>query len=31
VWMEARDAARVAFGKTEALAGVARKLAAHRV
>ena len=30
-WMEARDAARVAFGKTEALAGVARKLAARRV
>lgn len=30
-WMEARDAARVAFGKTEALAGVARKLAAQRL
>lgn len=30
-WMEARDAARLAFGKTEALAGVAHKLAARRV
>ena len=30
-WMEARDSARVAFGKTEALAGVARKFAARRV
>lgn len=30
-WMEARDAARIAFGKTEALAGVASKLTARRV
>lgn len=28
VWIEARDVARLAFGKTQALAGVAAKLAA---
>lgn len=29
-WIDARDAARLAFGKTQALAGVAAKLAASR-